>query len=161
MHSYPRDDPGARMTVPANQDLLVSIYNLHRSPANWGPTSQQFEPMRFGPLASGQPSEMNTDYRYVPFSAGPRRCPGDRFAILEGMAIWATMFRRLDSKLLRLESLEAAAKDDSQPGCGPQTGPHGACCVCCGAQAGALDPCKPPDERCTLFSLMGRTMHVS
>jgi len=87
------------MTVPANQDLLVSIYNLHRSPANWGPTSQQFEPMRFGPLASGQPSEMNTDYRYVPFSAGPRRCPGDRFAILEGMAIWATMFRRLDLTL--------------------------------------------------------------
>ncbi|OUS48881.1 putative cytochrome P450 monooxygenase [Ostreococcus tauri] len=87
------------MTVPKNQDLLVSIYNLHRSPANWGPTSQQFEPMRFGPLANGQPNELNTDYRYVPFSAGPRRCPGDKFAVYEGIVIWATMLRRLDLEL--------------------------------------------------------------
>ena len=87
------------MTVPKNQDLLVSIYNLHRSPENWGPTSQEFEPMRFGPLANGQPNELNTDYRYVPFSAGPRRCPGDKFAVYEGIVIWATMFRRLDLEL--------------------------------------------------------------
>ena len=87
------------MTVPKNQDLLVSIYNLHRSPDNWGPTSQEFEPMRFGPLANGQPNELNTDYRYVPFSAGPRRCPGDKFAVYEGIVIWATMIRRLDLEL--------------------------------------------------------------
>jgi len=87
------------MTVPKNQDLLVSIYNLHRSPNNWGPSSQQFEPMRFGPLANGQPNELNTDYRYVPFSAGPRRCPGDKFAVYEGIVIWATMLRRLDLEL--------------------------------------------------------------
>lgn len=87
------------MTIPKNQDLLVSIYNLHRSPTSWGPTSQEFEPMRFGPLANGQPNELNTDYRYVPFSAGPRRCPGDKFAVYEGIVIWATMFRRLDLEL--------------------------------------------------------------
>ena len=62
--------------VPAGQDLLVSIYNLHRAPANWGPNSEAFEPMRFGPLRLGQPNELNTSYRYTPFSAGPRRCPG-------------------------------------------------------------------------------------
>jgi hypothetical protein len=50
--------------------ILVSIYNLHRSPVNWGPSSQEFEPMRFGPLSAGQPSELNTGYRYTPFSAG-------------------------------------------------------------------------------------------
>ena len=87
-------------TIPAGQDLLVSIYNLHRSPANWGPSSQQFEPMRFGPLSAGQPNELNTGYRYTPFSAGPRRCPGDKFAVLEGMAIWAVLFRRLDMELV-------------------------------------------------------------
>ena len=87
-------------TIPAGQDLLVSIYNLHRSPANWGPASQAFEPMRFGPLSAGQPNELNTGYRYTPFSAGPRRCPGDKFAVLEGMAIWAVLFRRLDMELV-------------------------------------------------------------
>ena len=87
-------------TIPAGQDILVSIYNLHRSPANWGPSSQQFEPMRFGPLAAGQPTELNTGYRYTPFSAGPRRCPGDKFAVLEGMAIWAVLFRRVDMELV-------------------------------------------------------------
>ena len=86
-------------TIPAGQDILVSIYNLHRSPVNWGPSSQQFEPMRFGPLSAGQPNELNTGYRYTPFSAGPRRCPGDRFAVLEGMAIWSVLFRRLDLEL--------------------------------------------------------------
>jgi carotene epsilon-monooxygenase len=86
--------------VPAGQDILVSIYNLHRSPESWGPGSQVFEPMRFGPLALGQPNELNTGYRYTPFSAGPRRCPGDKFAVLEGMAIWAVLFRRLDLTLV-------------------------------------------------------------
>ena len=86
--------------VPAGQDILVSIYNLHRSPESWGPNSQVFEPMRFGPLALGQPNELNTGYRYTPFSAGPRRCPGDKFAVLEGMAIWAVLFRRLDLTLV-------------------------------------------------------------
>ena len=87
--------------VPAGQDILVSIYNLHRSPESWGPGSQVFEPMRFGPLALGQPNELNTGYRYTPFSAGPRRCPGDKFAVLEGMAIWAVLFRRLDLTLVK------------------------------------------------------------
>ena len=87
--------------VPAGQDILVSIYNLHRSPESWGPNSQVFEPMRFGPLALGQPNELNTGYRYTPFSAGPRRCPGDKFAVLEGMAIWAVLFRRLDLTLVK------------------------------------------------------------
>ena len=87
--------------VPAGQDILVSIYNLHRSPESWGPASQVFEPMRFGPLALGQPNELNTGYRYTPFSAGPRRCPGDKFAVLEGMAIWAVLFRRLDLTLVK------------------------------------------------------------
>jgi carotene epsilon-monooxygenase len=86
--------------IPAGQDLLVSIYNLHRAPANWGPNSQSFEPMRFGPLRDGQPNELNTGYRYTPFSAGPRRCPGDKFAVLEGMAIWAVLFRRVDMELV-------------------------------------------------------------
>ena len=86
--------------VPAGQDLLVSIYNLHRAPANWGPNSEAFEPMRFGPLRLGQPNELNTSYRYTPFSAGPRRCPGDKFAVLEGMAVWAVLFRRLDLELV-------------------------------------------------------------
>ena len=88
-------------TIPAGQDLLVSIYNLHRSPDNWGPNSQAFEPMRFGPLELGQPNELNTGYRYTPFSAGPRRCPGDKFAVLEGMAIWAVLFRRVDMELVQ------------------------------------------------------------
>jgi carotene epsilon-monooxygenase len=86
--------------IPSGQDILVSIYNLHRSPASWGPASQQFEPMRFGPLVNGQPNELNTGYRYVPFSAGPRRCPGDKFAVLEGMSIWAVLFKRVDMTLV-------------------------------------------------------------
>jgi carotene epsilon-monooxygenase len=94
------------LTIPRNQDILVSIFNLHRDPKNWGESSLEFEPMRFGPLNRGQPSELNTEYRYVPFSAGPRRCPGDKFAVLEGVAIWATMLRRLDLSLVEGHKVE-------------------------------------------------------
>ena len=78
----------------------MSIYNLHRSPDNWGPNSQAFEPMRFGPLELGQPNELNGGYRYTPFS-GDRAGAPDKFAVLEGMAIWAVLFRRVDMELVQ------------------------------------------------------------
>ena len=86
--------------VPAGQDILISIYNLHRSPTNWGPTSNDFDPMRFGPLTDPPPNETSTDWRYVPFSGGPRKCPGDQFAMMEAMVVLAVLVRRVDFELV-------------------------------------------------------------
>ena len=50
---------------------MISIYNIHRSPAVWD-DPDAFQPERFGPLDGPVPTEQNTDYRYIPFSGGPR-----------------------------------------------------------------------------------------
>ncbi len=57
--------------MPARQDIMISVYNIHRSPAVWD-DPDAFQPERFGPLDGPVPTEQNTDYRYIPFSGGPR-----------------------------------------------------------------------------------------
>ena len=60
--------------MPARQDIMISVYNIHRSPAVWD-DPDAFQPERFGPLDGPVPTEQNTDYHYIPFSGGPR-CDG-------------------------------------------------------------------------------------
>ena len=92
-------------SIPAGQDILISIYNLHRSPGVWGPTSNDFNPLRFGPLDEPPPNETNTDYRYVPFSGGPRKCPGDSFAMMEAMVVLAVLVRSIDFELIDIDKI--------------------------------------------------------
>lgn len=48
-------------SVPAGQDVMISVYNIHRSPAVWDEPNA-FRPERF-PLDQPVPSEQTTDYR--------------------------------------------------------------------------------------------------
>ena len=47
--------------MPVGQDVMISVYNIHRSPAVWE-DPHAFRPERF-PLDEPVPSEQNTDYR--------------------------------------------------------------------------------------------------
>lgn len=70
-------------SVPRGQDVMISVYNIHHSPAVWE-DAEAFIPERFdmdGPV----PNEQNTDYKYIPFSGGPRKCVGDQFALMEAV----------------------------------------------------------------------------
>lgn len=89
---------GGSVTIPAQQDLLLSIYNMHRNPNVWE-NPNDFIPERFGPIDDPPPTEASTDYKYIPFGAGPRKCPGDQFAIMEAMVVMATLFRRFSFEL--------------------------------------------------------------
>ncbi|KAL4446664.1 hypothetical protein ABPG77_007908 [Micractinium sp. CCAP 211/92] len=81
-------------TVPANQDVMISVYNIHRSPAVWD-NPDDFIPERF-PLDGPVPNEQNTDYKYIPFSGGPRKCVGDQFALMEAVVALAVALKRYD-----------------------------------------------------------------
>ena len=58
--------------VPPGTNVILLTYHLHRDPAQFGATAHQFRPERAA-------AERRDNYCYVPFSAGPRNCIGQRW----------------------------------------------------------------------------------
>ncbi|KAI3442905.1 uncharacterized protein J3R85_000612 [Psidium guajava] len=84
--------------VDPGQDIMISVYNIHHSPQVWE-RAEEFVPERFyteGPL----PNETNTDFRFIPFSGGPRKCVGDQFAMLEAIVALAIFVERMNFQLV-------------------------------------------------------------
>ncbi|KAK6231714.1 Cytochrome P450 - like 10 [Theobroma cacao] len=84
--------------VKAGQDIMISVYNIHHSSQVWE-RAEEFVPERFD-LESPVPNETNTDYRFIPFSGGPRKCVGDQFALLEAIVALAIFLQRLNFELV-------------------------------------------------------------
>lgn len=68
--------------------VFLSPYATHRSPDYWE-NPEGFDPDRFLP----ERSEGRPKHAFMPFSAGSRKCIGDRFAIMETMAILAGLLQ--------------------------------------------------------------------
>jgi cytochrome P450 len=83
--------------VPAGSMIYVPIYALHRHSALWD-RPEEFDPDRFAP----EPSKARHRYAYLPFGGGPRICIGSGFAVMEGVAILASLLRGV-----RLTSVDA------------------------------------------------------
>lgn len=81
--------------LPANALVLLSFHAIHHNPQVWD-NPEVFDPERFTPEAIAQ----RHPFAYVPFSAGPRKCAGDEFALLEGPLILAMLLQRYKITLL-------------------------------------------------------------
>lgn len=96
--------------LPRNQIVLISSYALHHRAEIW-PDPERFDPSRFEHAAE----EKRHRQAYLPFSAGPRTCIGNLFALMEGPIVLATILRRLDLELTSRAEIEPEAHATLRP----------------------------------------------
>jgi len=93
-------------------DIFISTWNLHRSPELWE-DPETFDPTRwerkftnmgvknwdgYDPdrVSGLYPNEMATDFAFLPFGGGKRKCIGDQFAMLEAAVTMAMVLNRFE-----------------------------------------------------------------
>jgi len=85
-------------------EVAINITNLHRNPAYWK-DPDMFKPGRFAEESFFK----RNPYCYVPFSAGPRNCVGQKYALLELKMFVFNTLKNFNLKSIQKErSLETA-----------------------------------------------------
>jgi cytochrome P450 len=104
------DDEIAGYRVHAGEMILMFIWATHRHPDFWT-APHVFTPERFDPATDrGRDS-----WSYLPFSAGPRTCIGNMFAILESTLLLAQMLTRFDITVRPCAHLQPVAIGTVRP----------------------------------------------
>ncbi|OCT84978.1 cytochrome P450 4B1 [Xenopus laevis] len=78
-------------SLPEGAGIIVSIYSINRSPSLWK-DPEVFDPLRFSP----ENSDNRHPHAFIPFSAGPRNCIGQNFAMNEMKVAVALTLQRYE-----------------------------------------------------------------
>jgi cytochrome P450 len=101
--------------IAKGTDVFIATWNIHRSPEYWE-NPDEYDPERFtrpfsnpnrpdwqgykpGGNAQTYPNEVHSDYAFMPFGGGSRKCVGDQFAMMEATATLALIIQKFDLKL--------------------------------------------------------------
>jgi len=79
--------------IPPHTRVMIPIYLLQRHPRYWS-EPEEFKPERW--LNHGERDAKFHHFAYLPFSAGPRNCIGQRFAMWEAKLILAPIIRKFE-----------------------------------------------------------------
>jgi cytochrome P450 len=90
-----RDDVVCGRRVYAGGAVVISPMILHRHPDYWD-RPEEFVPERW---LDREAEKRRPKFAFVPFSAGPRQCIGNGFAMMEAVVILATLAQRFDVRL--------------------------------------------------------------
>ena len=75
----PPTEPGMKsVTLNPDDCVWIPIFGLHHDPKHF-PEPEKFDPERF----SAENKDKINPYVYMPFGLGPRKCIGNRFALME------------------------------------------------------------------------------
>jgi enediyne biosynthesis protein E7 len=96
--------------LPAGTDVFICSWLLHRHPAYWE-EPDEFRPARFSPEQQAQRHR----HVYLPFSAGPRHCIGESFAMAEMMIHLTVLAARLRPQPLAGQPVELEADVNLRP----------------------------------------------
>ncbi|KAF2888130.1 hypothetical protein ILUMI_18043 [Ignelater luminosus] len=77
--------------LPKNISLTINAFGIHRSSQIY-PEPDKFDPERF----TAENQAKRSPYAYIPFSAGPRNCIGQRFAMLEMKSVVSKVLRHYE-----------------------------------------------------------------
>jgi len=89
MRCAAKDDMIGGCLVPAGRWVVVCPYVTHRHPTFWE-NPEAFDPERF----SAERSAGRPRTAYLPFGAGPRKCIGDSFAMMQMPLVMAMIVQR-------------------------------------------------------------------
>lgn len=81
--------------IPKGTHVAIQIMHLHHDPEVWQ-EPETFDPDRF----LSENVQKRHPYAYIPFSAGPRNCIGQKFALLELKVALTTILRTWKVKSL-------------------------------------------------------------
>ncbi|KAH7406696.1 cytochrome P450 [Phaeosphaeria sp. MPI-PUGE-AT-0046c] len=93
--------PTKSLLLTTTYSVQVNTMALHTSPSYWGSDALEFKPARWLQASESGGKEMLITPprgRFIPWSMGPRICPGQKMSQVEFVAVIATLFKKCNAQ---------------------------------------------------------------
>ncbi|EXJ74386.1 uncharacterized protein A1O5_02682 [Cladophialophora psammophila CBS 110553] len=111
---------GKSYYIPTNTIIYINTVSLHLDPRTWGDDATTFRPSRWLVSPDTAPSRTSAEYTiaqnikspprgtFLPWSAGPRVCPGQKMSQVEFVSVFMTIFGKYRCEAVKIRDKETA-----------------------------------------------------